>query len=1126
MSFTSLDFSSITSEGYIVYNIDTGFKVLIETNDDISYFGTLTYRATCIMQGAYLTALSGSFADLANKDKALIKVDSSWATVVSFVDNNNVILDRTFDSARLCTFSGSTVTTVNDFAVGTRITFKSTGVLPTGIANNTVYYVKTVTPNTFTFSSTLGGAAVVTSGGSGLFSVYRVYDASTSDYYPDLIKDTIVAKVIKVGANYTIEPYYTVNSELDTVTPVATRPATGEFIGQVILDLSDSTIYTWDGTFWIASSTEVIRSATPPSSPTSGQFWFRTTDSLLFSWNGTEWVQVVSATPGNRYINVTTESGLYTGELVTNTVDNNLYRWDGSVWVLVSDTSILDLSNDSHTVPTDFNNTSPDLTGAETIVRVFSGGADVTNLWTLSATPDGVTGSFGVGANSNKYTIATITQDAAYVDFTATRGSYSRTARFSVALARGGEDGTPVTVHRVIPSVYAIKELSGAFTPSTITFQSYVVSTGFVLDNSDFKIYTSTNGTSFTEISYLADRTDVNSYVLTVPNTNFIKVEIYAPGTANLRDVEIIPIISDGTDGNSGSTAIRLDLSNENATILADVNGTNINLSDAVTTVRVYEGISEAAGWTITTSLSAGVTVSNVGNVYTVTGFTGTTGYVEFTATKSGFSNLVARFNLTKITSGNIYRIKPSVDSVVKNALGAYVPTTVTFSAEKVDVTGTAAYAGRFIIATSTDGTSFTTAYTSGTNESSVNFSVPANITHIKGNLYLAGGVSTLLDFETIPIVSNGTSGSNGVDSRAVSVQSTTQVFSYLAAGTTPSPGSATVSAQAFNTSGATQFWFYKNNVYATQGTYAYTPQASFSSMPDLVRVDLYEGGTKVASDSITLYGVRNAGDAISVILSNEAHTVTADTSGNVTSYSGSGTTIRVFEGTTELSYDGVGTANGTWRITEVSPNINPGTITDSGAFVTIGDHNSMTADIATIDFTVIGKRLDGTAISITKTQTITKSRAGATGLQGPGGSNGVQGPTGTTGSQARIAYAIGTSNFAFSGTQTLTPAGDVLPSTGNWGLTTTWAYNTQPVTVSGTSLYQVTGLYNPATNITTWYGYPYLSALKVGSLSAITATIGTLRTAESGARTEIKDNLIEVYDASGQLRVRLGVWT
>ena len=48
---------------------------------------------------------------------------------------------------------------------------------------------------------------------------------------------------------------------------------------------------------------------------------------------------------------------------------------------------------------------------------------------------------------------------------------------------------------------------------------------------------------------------------------------------------------------------------------------------------------------------------------------------------------------------------------------------------------------------------------------------------------------------------------------------------------------------------------------------------------------------------------------------------------------------------------------------------------------------------------------------------------------------------------------------------------------------------------------------------------------LQVDTLDAISARIGTLRTATSGARTEIKDNLIEVYDADNELRVRIGIW-
>jgi hypothetical protein len=48
---------------------------------------------------------------------------------------------------------------------------------------------------------------------------------------------------------------------------------------------------------------------------------------------------------------------------------------------------------------------------------------------------------------------------------------------------------------------------------------------------------------------------------------------------------------------------------------------------------------------------------------------------------------------------------------------------------------------------------------------------------------------------------------------------------------------------------------------------------------------------------------------------------------------------------------------------------------------------------------------------------------------------------------------------------------------------------------------------------------------LSVTQLSAISANVGLLRTATSGARTEIEANQLRVYDASNILRVRIGVW-
>ena len=50
-------------------------------------------------------------------------------------------------------------------------------------------------------------------------------------------------------------------------------------------------------------------------------------------------------------------------------------------------------------------------------------------------------------------------------------------------------------------------------------------------------------------------------------------------------------------------------------------------------------------------------------------------------------------------------------------------------------------------------------------------------------------------------------------------------------------------------------------------------------------------------------------------------------------------------------------------------------------------------------------------------------------------------------------------------------------------------------------------------------------SKINVSKLSAICAMIGELKTADTGARVVIKDNLIQVYDSNNVLRVKMGVW-
>ena len=116
--------------------------------------------------------------------------------------------------------------------------------------------------------------------------------------------------------------------------------------------------------------------------------------------------------------------------------------------------------------------------------------------------------------------------------------------------------------------------------------------------------------------------------------------------------------------------------------------------------------------------------------------------------------------------------------------------------------------------------------------------------------------------------------------------------------------------------------------------------------------------------------------------------------------------------------------------------------------------------------------------------------------ITGPTGPTGL-GPTGPTGSgtdgnSARICYTKTTLSSLASSPTTITTSGSTsYPPNDSWGTGTVWGA-TAPSIVAGESVYQSDGIYSPATGNTVW-NVPYLSALKVGSLSAISANLGTI---------------------------------
>lgn len=121
--------------------------------------------------------------------------------------------------------------------------------------------------------------------------------------------------------------------------------------------------------------------------------------------------------------------------------------------------------------------------------------------------------------------------------------------------------------------------------------------------------------------------------------------------------------------------------------------------------------------------------------------------------------------------------------------------------------------------------------------------------------------------------------------------------------------------------------------------------------------------------------------NAISAILSRETVTLPADSTGAITSYTNSGTELRVYDGSILIPYNEAGYTGGTnntWKVTTVVSNITAGTKTDSGSYASWGVASGIASGTPTssITFTIEGRTSGGTLFTIVKVQTFSKAVA------------------------------------------------------------------------------------------------------------------------------------------------------
>lgn len=201
----------------------------------------------------------------------------------------------------------------------------------------------------------------------------------------------------------------------------------------------------------------------------------------------------------------------------------------------------------------------------------------------------------------------------------------------------------------------------------------------------------------------------------------------------------------------------------------------------------------------------------------------------------------------------------------------------------------------------------------------------------------------------------------------------TAQVVLYKRSATTPALPTTTTT-YTFATGSATG----QNNGWTisaptSDGNPLWSTQASaFSqSATDPIASTEWVTPVKLVSDG------QNAEDPVEIQLTQPTLVIPTDDSGLNPDLSNTGTVIKVYQGAVDIQYDGVGTANGTWKVTAVGVNCIPGSITDTGATATIANLSGITGGLTpnsgTITYTIVGKTAGGRAFTLVKVQSFQK---------------------------------------------------------------------------------------------------------------------------------------------------------
>ena len=256
-----------------------------------------------------------------------------------------------------------------------------------------------------------------------------------------------------------------------------------------------------------------------------------------------------------------------------------------------------------------------------------------------------------------------------------------------------------------------------------------------------------------------------------------------------IGDVSLSDKIKELDENVAAAKNMTMTLSNEYQAISTDENG-NIpgEFPQVQTTAQVMYGtmdVTDDCSYTITESENVAGIWDKTTHTYTVSEVTADNVWVDIKAVYLNALTITKRFSISKQksgTPGRTYVLESSTTILKRESENSITPNVVIFSAYYRDGknTGRTDYAGRFVIEETSDGKTWETAYSSVTDETSVNYYVDyiladsdgvlvadsdgsligvgsKDIVGLRCSLYTSGGTTNLIDTVKLDVITEVT---------------------------------------------------------------------------------------------------------------------------------------------------------------------------------------------------------------------------------------------------------------------------------------------------------------------------------------------------------------------------------